>query len=227
MVVKLVFLTEYQKYGRNLSLNLLECGQGWEFNLLIFWSSIFSIFKKYQLWLNRFCWSFKKINHDQLALFDLLKGSTVSKSDHRTSWQGWEFDLSIFWSFWSLKKIDCDRITLVDFLKRLTVIELILSIFKKVWPWANGSHRSLKKIKGSDSIFFTMESIFRSQKRINSIKTQWSNSQPWMWGVGRLGVIVNKFLLPVHCDEQNAVQLVCCLGGRGYCEHISVALTIE
>ena len=80
---------------------------------------------------------------------------------------------------------------LQSFLK-LDGIDSLLSIFEKDRPWANRSHQSLKIIdrerinpeifkKGrrSDSIFFTIESIFRSQKQVIQSKNWWSNSQPY------------------------------------------------
>ena len=63
-----------------------------------------------------------------------------------------------------------DQFVLLDLWKRSTLIESIPSIFKKDWPWLNRSCRSLKKIDGSYSIFFMIESIFRSQKTIDSIE---------------------------------------------------------
>ena len=63
-----------------------------------------------------------------------------------------------------------DQFVLLDLWKRSTLIESIPSIFKKDWPWLNRSRRSLKKIDGSYSIFFMIESIFRSQKTIDSIE---------------------------------------------------------
>ena len=106
------------------------------------------------------------------------------------------FSLSIFKKDWpwlnrsrrSFKMIDCDQIALGDLLKRLIVSQWIPSIFKNDPLWANRSPWSLKKIvcvsvwvyyeQGwdqmiisflIDSIFFMIESIFRSQKMIDSI----------------------------------------------------------
>ena len=39
---------------------------------------------------------------------------------------------------------------------------------------------SLKKIYRSNSIFFMIESIFRSQKTSDLFKNLWSSSQPWI-----------------------------------------------
>ena len=81
-------------------------------------------------------WSFYKYRREWLALADLWKTSPVMESI-----------LSIFE-------------------KWLTLIESIPSIFKKDRLWVSRSHRSLQKIGGINYIFFTIESIFWSQKTI-------------------------------------------------------------
>ena len=70
---------------------------------------------------------------------------------------GRKFDLTVKKFESIFEKIDSERINPVDLLKRSTLIKSILSIF-------------IKKKYGSDSIFFTIESIFWSQKMIDSIK---------------------------------------------------------
>ena len=86
--------------------------------------------------------------------FDRKTDDQIPNPDHSTSWQGWEFDLLIFWS---LKTINRDWSALDYLLKRSIVIELIpliLSIFKKDWQ---------------ERFDLFDLSIFRSQTMIDSI----------------------------------------------------------
>ena len=118
----------------------------------------------------------KKIDRDLIDPVDLWKRLTVresillifKKDRHK------QFDLfhnRINLSFFRYKKQSI-QIALLDLLKRMTVRESIPSIFKKDWPWASRSGQSLKKIDRSNLFFFTIESITRSQKTIDSIKKQ-------------------------------------------------------
>ena len=115
--------------------------QGWEFDL-----SIFLSFKKSEsipLTFKKDCQEQFELFHDQIDLsntknnrLDRKTVDQIPNPDHSTSWQGWELDLSMFWSmiFWSFRsfqKIDRDRIALIDLLKRSIVSESIPSIFKK------------------------------------------------------------------------------------------------
>ena len=102
------------------------------FNLLIF-----LIFKKDGQWSNCSRWSFKKIERDLIALFDLLNRSTVSESIlliFNKGWQEWfdlfhdVIDLSITKSDW----FDRRRKLIIKFPTLIIVPVFDLLIF---WSW--------------------------------------------------------------------------------------------
>ena len=84
----------------------------------------------------------------------------------------WSFDIlsSIFWSFWYLKKIYRDWIALIDLFKRSTCNRINPSDLYKRSTVSESITSIFKKDRCSDSIFSMIESIFRSQKTIDSIE---------------------------------------------------------
>ena len=75
------------------------------------------------------------------------------------------------------KRIFCMFLTVfLPFMPKSESLPLLFaqSLFTKEWPWAICSRRSWQKSDGSDSLFFTSVSLFRSQKMSNSLEKQMS-----------------------------------------------------
>ena len=62
-----------------------------------------------------------------------------------------------------------------------TVRELLRSLLTKERPWVIRSRRFLQKSDPDeiDSLFFSSQLLFHSQKGANRSKNRWANSQPW------------------------------------------------
>ena len=134
-------------------------------------NSICSIFIKEHPWLNRSRRSLHKSDvSDLLVIWVNCSKKTSAFYDKRVNRSHCS---SLF------LKDQWDWIACVDLKKRATLCESIPSIFKK------GNR--------SDSLFFTIESIFRSfdpKKRAICAKNRWSNSQPWIFAACELFLFV-------------------------------------
>ena len=131
-------------------------------------------------------------HHEWIALVALYKRATVSKSllSLFLKEQPWA---NRSW-FLLYKKIDASDLLVnwisvfLSFSQFFTLFmlksKLLPSLFKKEWPWANCSHPALQKERlwaicsccswqksdGSNSLFFTSESLFCSQKTSNLLE---------------------------------------------------------
>ena len=114
-----------------------------------------------------------------------------------------------------LSSIDLDRIDPVDLWKRLTVIESILSIFKKDRPWANQYCRSLQKIDRSNSIRSNRSFYYKKQAIRTTIRLV------ICWPLIRKSPEKKKLLL--YADSQVNKLLVCWQP----CPHIPKMLTAK
>ena len=123
------------------------------------------------------------------------KGMTITNKFQTLQIPGWGMrsfaqNCSYYCSC-SLKKSNHEQIALVALNKRATMSDLLRSLMTKEQPWANRSrslfkratvrirsHYAWQKRDGSDLLFFTSESFFRSQKLAIRSKNWWANSQP-------------------------------------------------
>ena len=140
--------------------------------------SLSSIFQKDRPWSKCSRWPLKRSNRSQKTKTYV---SYVSDSFPTFSAKRSNCSLRSYVTISIFLKDRRDRFALVDLWKRLTVIELILSNFKKERPLANQSRQCFVKIDRNNSIFFTIESIFWSfyhKKWAIRSKNRWSNSQP-------------------------------------------------
>ena len=152
--------------------------------------------------MNRSCPSLKKIDPEQIDLsitkndwFDWKTDDQITNPDHSTSWQGWEFDLSIFnLSIFLIFKKDRPR------------SNRSLRSFKLNWPCSNRSHQSFKKIeherinliKRLDLCLWPINLLIAKNYQFDR-KTWWLNSQPWCFNV--VPCVCNLFIWTNHCSN--------------------------